>query len=111
MEAFLQIVFSGLTLGAMYALSAVGLTLLWGVVGMLNMSQGVMLAIGGYASYSAITYLGLPWPLGLPAAIIGGVHHGPGFLPRDGALDVPGSGIRGEHHHRHRRGPPSSLRA
>ena len=72
MEAFLQILFSGLTLGAMYALSAVGLTLLWGVVGMLNMSQGVMLAIGGYASYSAITYLGLPWPLGLPAAIIGG---------------------------------------
>jgi len=71
-EAFLQIIFSGLTLGAMYALSAVGLTLLWGVVGMLNMSQGVMLAIGGYASYSAITYLGLPWPLGLPAAIIGG---------------------------------------
>ena len=72
MEAFLQIFFSALTLGAMYALSAVGLTLLWGVVGMLNMSQGVMLAIGGYASYSAITYLGLPWPLGLPAAIIGG---------------------------------------
>ena len=72
MEAFLQIFFSGLTLGAMYALSAVGLTLLWGVVGMLNMSQGVMLAIGGYASYSAITYLGLPWPLGLPAAIVGG---------------------------------------
>ena len=35
MEAFLQILFSGLTLGAMYALSAVGLTLLWGVVGML----------------------------------------------------------------------------
>ena len=72
MEAFLQILFSGLTLGAMYALSAVGLTLLWGVVGMLNMSQGVMLAIGGYASYSAITYLGLPWPLGLPAAIVAG---------------------------------------
>jgi len=71
-EAFLQIFFSALTLGAMYALSAVGLTLLWGVVGMLNMSQGVMLAIGGYASYSAITYLGLPWPLGLPAAIVGG---------------------------------------
>ena len=56
----------------MYALSAVGLTLLWGVVGMLNMSQGVMLAIGGYASYSAITYIGLPRPLGLPAAILGG---------------------------------------
>ena len=72
MDSFLQIVFSGLTLGAMYALSAVGLTLLWGVVGMLNMSQGVMLAIGGYASYSAIIYLGLPWPLGLPAAIFGG---------------------------------------
>lgn len=72
MEAFLQVLFSGLTLGAMYALSAVGLALLWGVVGMLNMSQGVMLAIGGYASYSAVTDLGLPWYLGLPAAIVAG---------------------------------------
>lgn len=72
MDSFLQVFFSGLTLGAMYALSAVGLALLWGVVGMLNMSQGAMLAIGGYASYSAVVDLGLPWPLGLPAGIIAG---------------------------------------
>jgi len=72
MDAFLQVVFSGLTLGAMYALSAVGLALLWGVVGMLNMAQGAMLAIGGYASYAAVSYAGLPWPLGIVAGILAG---------------------------------------
>ncbi len=72
MEAFLQVFFSGLTMGAMYALSAVGLALLWGVVGMLNMAQGAMLAIGGYASYTAVIYIGLPWPFGLPAGILAG---------------------------------------
>lgn len=76
MDAFLQVFFSGLTLGAMYALSAVALALLWGVVGMLNMAQGAMLAIGGYASYSAVVYAGLPWPLGLPAGIVAGVITG-----------------------------------
>lgn len=70
MDAALQILFSGLTLGAMYALSAIGLALVWGALGMLNMGQGALLSIGGYASYSAVSTLGLPWYLGLPAAVI-----------------------------------------
>jgi branched-chain amino acid transport system permease protein len=34
------------------------------------MAHGALLTIGGYASYSAVIGLGLPWYLGLPAAII-----------------------------------------
>ena len=70
METLVQILASGLTLGAMYAASAIGLSLVWGAMGVLNMAHGALLTIGGYASYSAVSGLGLPWFLGLPAAAV-----------------------------------------
>lgn len=69
MDTAAQIIVSGLMLGAMYALSAVGLALVWGSLNMLNMAQGALLAIGGYASYAAVQLLGLPVLLSLPFAI------------------------------------------
>ncbi len=72
MTAFLTIFESGLNLGAMYAAAAIALALLWGALGMLNMSQGAMLAVGGYASYSVVEYLGFPWWLGFPSALVVG---------------------------------------
>ena len=60
---------SGLTLGGMYALSAIGLSLLWGALGMLNMAHGSMLAIGGYLCYAIFTYFNLPIYLAIPLAI------------------------------------------
>lgn len=72
--SILQILVSTLTLGGIYAISAIGLALLWGVMGMLNMAQGALMAIGAYACVYAIAQLGVPWVLGLPAAvIIGGI--------------------------------------
>ena len=76
LDAFVQVIVSGLTLGGMYAVSVIGLALVWGVVGMLNMAHGAMLAIGGYASLVAVQYLGLPWMFGLPAAVVIGVIAG-----------------------------------
>lgn len=70
METAIQIVVSGLTLGAMYGVSAIGLSLVWGALGMLNMAHGALLAIGGYASYAAVISLGLPMGLGLPFAMV-----------------------------------------
>ena len=52
METLTLVVLSGLTLGAMYALSAIGLSLIWGALGMLNMAHGSLLAIGGYSCYA-----------------------------------------------------------
>ncbi len=72
MTAFLTIFESGLNLGAMYGAAAIALALLWGALGMLNMAQGALLAIGGYASYSVVEYLGFPWWLGFPAAMVVG---------------------------------------
>lgn len=69
-ETLTLVMISGLTLGAMYALSAVGLSLIWGALGMLNMAHGALLAIGGYACFAAISYLDLPIFLGIPIAIL-----------------------------------------
>jgi branched-chain amino acid transport system permease protein len=81
-DIVIQIIASGLTVGAMYAVSTLGLSLIWGSLGMLNMAHGVMLTIGGYVSYYAITGLGLPMPVGLLAAMAVGatiglvIYHG-----------------------------------
>ena len=42
-----QILSSGLTLGAMYAVSTIGLALVYGSLNMLNMAHGALLALGG----------------------------------------------------------------
>lgn len=72
MDVFVQILASGLTLGAMYAISTVGLSLVYGSLGMLNMAHGAVLTLGGYTAYYVITTLGLPIILGLPAAMVVG---------------------------------------
>ena len=72
METLTLVVLSGLTLGAMYALSAIGLSLIWGALGMLNMAHGSLLAIGGYSCYAIIVHLGLPPLMAIPLAIVAG---------------------------------------
>lgn len=72
MEILIQIVLTGLTLGAMYALASVGLALIWGTLGMFNMAQNMFITVGAYGAYSAIDVLGFPIWLGLPAGLLGG---------------------------------------
>jgi len=64
-----QILVTGLTLGAMYAMSTVGLSLVWGALGMLNLAHGVILAIGGYTAYWVIAQMGFPLVVGLFGAM------------------------------------------
>lgn len=64
MQDLMQVMVSGLTLAAMYALSAVGLSLCWGSLNVLNMAHGAIMVVGGYVCYSAASMLG--WG-GLPS--------------------------------------------
>ena len=68
----MQILVSGLTVGAMYAGSTVSLSLVWGALNVLNMGQGAMLAAGGYIAYTAVMSLGLPIPLAIVFAVLVG---------------------------------------
>lgn len=59
-DVLIQIVASGLTLGAMYAVATVGLSLVYGSLNMLNMAHGAVLTLGGYVCYAALALAGLP---------------------------------------------------
>ena len=68
MEFFLQQTVNGLTLGCVYALLALGLNLIWGMTGMINLGLAGFFALGAYASALATTSAGLPMVLGLVVA-------------------------------------------
>lgn len=55
-----QSVVSGLLLGGVYALVSVGLTLIFGVLGVVNFAHGAMLSLSIYLVYAMTTNLGLP---------------------------------------------------
>jgi branched-chain amino acid transport system permease protein len=67
-----QILVSGLTLGAMYAISTVSLSLVWGALNVLNMAQGALLTLGGYFAYAAVSSLGFSPPLAVIITIVVG---------------------------------------
>lgn len=60
---------NGLVLGSIYALVASGLSLIWGSMKMLNFAHGELYMLGGFATYYAMTLLGLPWWLAIPLAM------------------------------------------
>jgi branched-chain amino acid transport system permease protein len=64
-EEILEFVILGLVLGGIYAMFAVGLTLIFGVLDIVNVAHGEFLAIGGYALYIAMVVLGLHPAIGL----------------------------------------------
>jgi branched-chain amino acid transport system permease protein len=47
----LQILLDGILIGAIFALAAYGMALVWGVLGIINVAQGELVMLGGYAAY------------------------------------------------------------
>ena len=73
-----QVIANGLYLGAQYALIALGLTLIFGLMNVLNFAHGQMYVLGGFVTYLVYGQLGLPFPLavlasGVTLAVIGGL--------------------------------------
>lgn len=71
MSTFLQQIVNGLSLGSTYAVFAMGCTLIFGVLNIINMAQGAFFMAGAYFGLEA-TRLGLPVPLALLTAAAGG---------------------------------------
>ena len=59
MDTFLQQVVLGLSIASVIALIAIGITLIFGLTGIVNFAQGEMLMIGGYAVWAIVVELGL----------------------------------------------------
>jgi len=66
---FLQFLFSGLTVGATYALAALGFTLIYNASNVINFAQGEFIMLGGMLAVF-FTMSGLPLPVALVLAII-----------------------------------------
>ena len=75
MDAYLlsQYVLSGLVIGIIYSLMALGITFIYGIMKMINWAMGEFYMIGGYLQYLLITlWLGPSrWYLALPLAVLG----------------------------------------
>jgi branched-chain amino acid transport system permease protein len=69
MAEFLQFAFSGLTVGAVYALVAVGFTLIFNASGVINFAQGEFVMLGGMATVF-LAAAGVPLPLAALGAIV-----------------------------------------
>lgn len=63
-----QIIANGLYLGAQYALIALGLTLIFSLMNVLNFAHGQMYVFGGFVTYTVVVQLGLPFIVGLFAS-------------------------------------------
>jgi branched-chain amino acid transport system permease protein len=63
--ALLQAIVDGILTGGVYALMAAGLSLIFGVMDIINIAQGVMVILGGYLSYVLSVHLGIDLLLGL----------------------------------------------
>ena len=55
MQLLLQVLASGVLLGGLYALMALGLALVWGVLNIVNLSHGALIMLGAYATYFLFT--------------------------------------------------------
>jgi branched-chain amino acid transport system permease protein len=65
-----ELVFQGLVRGAMYALMGIGLSLIFGILGVVNFAHGEFFMLGTYAMYFVSALLGLPFLAGVAAAAI-----------------------------------------
>ena len=70
MEYFLQQLINGLTLGGVYGLIAIGYTMVYGIIGMINFAHGDIYMIGAFNAlicFLVLGYLGITW---VPLAIL-----------------------------------------
>ncbi len=63
-----QVLVNGLYLGAQYALIALGLTLIFSLMNVLNFAHGQMYVLGGFVTYTVVSQFGLPFIVGLLAS-------------------------------------------
>jgi branched-chain amino acid transport system permease protein len=76
MEKLFQAIYGGILYGSIYGLMAIGLTLIWGSLRMLNLAHGSLYVVGGYVAWTALNQWALPalpsFALGvLAAALVG----------------------------------------
>lgn len=70
MDLLVQILVNGILLGGLYAVMALGLALVWGVLNIVNLAHGAFIMLGGYLSWFLFIYMGIDPFLGLPITAV-----------------------------------------
>lgn len=60
-QEFLQHMTNGISLGSLYALIAIGYTMVYGILRLINFAHGDIFMIGAYLTFYGITYTPIPW--------------------------------------------------
>ncbi|GLK54593.1 branched-chain amino acid transport system permease protein [Methylopila capsulata] len=76
MDQLLQHLVNALVLGGTYALLGIGLTLIFGIMNVVNFTHGALYTVGAYAMYIAAVGLGMNFFVALPVAVVAGLALG-----------------------------------
>ena len=68
MDYFIQQLVNGLTLGSIYGLIAIGYTMVYGIIGMINFAHGDIFMLGGFAALIVFLLLAT-YIAGIPVAL------------------------------------------
>ena len=68
---FLTNLINGISLGSIYAIIALGYTMVYGIAKMLNFAHGDVIMVGGYICYCSMSYLGLPVIVSVLLSVVG----------------------------------------
>ena len=75
---WLNAVLQGMLLGGLYALLAAGLSLMFGVMRIVNLAHGVLAMLAAYLGFVLVNNIGLPWVVGLVLVVV--IMAGVGFV-------------------------------
>lgn len=75
-ELFVQNLFNALTVGSLYALIAIGYTMVYGILRFINFAHGDVFMVGAYFIFFGVSAFALPWPLAAVVAIAGAAFLG-----------------------------------
>ena len=66
---FLQHLANGVSLGSLYALIAIGYTMVYGIIRLVNFAHGDLLMVATYMAFYGMTIFSLPWPIAFALAV------------------------------------------
>lgn len=68
--SFISYLINGISLGSVYAIIALGYTMVYGIAKMLNFAHGDVIMVGGYVVLTIVSTMGMPPAVGILAAVI-----------------------------------------
>ena len=68
--SFVSYILNGISLGSVYAIIALGYTMVYGIAKMLNFAHGDIIMVGSYVAFIAINSMGLPIPVSILLSVV-----------------------------------------